>query len=87
MFSLLLFGRFQLYTSQELAQKNACRFVLKHCEHSLKEHSQEFRELYAREDYIGAINLWNNQIVPFNYNGNRIYSILIDNPIIDADFI
>lgn len=87
MFALLLFSRFQLYTSIELAQKNACRFVLKHCEHNLKEYAQDFRDFYAREDYQSAINLWNNEVVPFNFNGSSLYAIQISDAVVDADFI
>ena len=87
MYSLVLFGRVQPYSTKLLAQKNACRFLIKYCDRSFKEHAQDLRDLYSREDYQGALDIWNNQVVPFYYNNNSLYSALIGETVVDADFI
>jgi len=87
LYSLVLFGKVQPYSSKKLAEQNACRFLIRHTEYALGEYTQEFRDLYNRENYQGAIDLWNKQVVPFYYNNNSLYAVLIGETIVDADFI
>lgn len=86
MHSLFLFGRFQFYTTELLAQKNACRFISKHGGYYLKEHIQQFSELVQRENFQGAINLWND-IVRMCLWGQSLYMVQIAKVEIDKDFI
>lgn len=87
MYSLLLFGRFQIYSSEKLAQQNACRFLIKQVEQSHAERAQDFKEHYQREDYSGALDIWNKQIVPFEYHSSSVYYAWVGQTPIDEDFI
>ncbi len=86
MYSLFLYGRVAFYTTELKAQKNACRFISKHCGYYLKEHAQQFSELVQRENFQGAINLWND-IVRMCLYGATLYMVQIAKAEIDKDFI
>lgn len=91
MYSLLLFGRFQIYSSEKLAQKNACRYLMKQLDNggagAKSILSQDFKEHYQREDYAGALDIWNNQIVPFEYRGSSVYNAWVSKVEVDQDFV
>lgn len=87
MFSLLLFGRIQIFSNKELAEKNASYFLFKRIiDISNAQTVASFKEAYQREQYSSCIKIW-NEYVKSNMIFGRLYHIYIDPLKIDQECI
>lgn len=83
MFLLSLFGNHRIYSTQQLAEQNAARwlrnFVIDNHwlwkQGKTAEFRKSFTEYFQREDFAGCVKVWNNYATDYVHSSTIIVQI------------